>query len=98
MSNNLHISYDLINPGQNYPAVIKSIQSLGKWAKIHKSFWYVRSNYTALQALEHIKRALDSNDTLYVVDSTNNDAWMYNVSTEAASFIETNWFSNAFAS
>ena len=39
MANNLHVSYDLNSPGQNYEAVIERIKKLGSWAKIHYSFW-----------------------------------------------------------
>ena len=74
MANNLHVSYDLYNPGQNYERVFERIKSLGAWAKIHKSFWFVDSNYTPAQAVEHLKPALDANDKVYVVDATNNVA------------------------
>jgi len=47
MGNNLHISYDLNVSGQNYEAVIAKIKTLGGWAKIHKSYWYVNSVLTA---------------------------------------------------
>ncbi|MEF2549723.1 hypothetical protein VQ045_21775 [Aurantimonas sp. E1-2-R+4] len=39
MANNLHISYDLNSPGQDYTPLIDKIKTLGPWAKIHKSFW-----------------------------------------------------------
>jgi hypothetical protein len=42
MANNLFISYDLYNPGQGYEAVIEEIKSLGGWAKVHQSCWYVK--------------------------------------------------------
>ena len=74
MANNLHVSYDLYNPGQNYERVFERIKSLGGWAKVHKSFWYVDSVYTASQAVDHIQSALDANDKVYVVDATNNVA------------------------
>lgn len=91
MRNNLHVSYDLYRPNQNYDAVIQRIKELGSWAKIHKSFWYVKSNYNALQAAEYIKTALDENDTLYIVDSTNNDAYWFNLEPEVAAAIQQNW-------
>lgn len=91
MTNNLHISYDLFKEGQNYPAVAKRIQELGKAIKIQYSFWYVRSEYTAEQAINHIMQALDKNDTLYVVDSTNNDAHAFNLKPEVEKFIQQNW-------
>jgi hypothetical protein len=91
MSNNLHISYDLYAPGQNYEKVITAIKALGNWAKAHKSFWYVNSSYTAEQARDHVWRAMDSNDSLYVVDATNNDAAWQNISKEASDFIIDHW-------
>jgi len=38
MANNLHISYDLHEPGKNYGEVIAAVKRLGAWAKIHYSF------------------------------------------------------------
>lgn len=78
MANNLHISYDLRDPGQNYEKVIERIKQLGSWAKIHYSFWYVNSASTASQVVDFLKPALDANDRVYVVDATNNvAAWNY---------------------
>lgn len=91
MANNLHISYDLYAPGQNYEKVIAAIKQLGGWAKIHKSFWYVNSSYTAAQARDYVWAVMDSNDSLYVVDSTNNVAAWQNLTTEVANFIRDNW-------
>lgn len=92
MANNLHISYDLNAPGQNYSDVIARIKELGDWAKVHKSFWYVNSAYTATEAVNHIKQSLDSNDTVYVVDSTNNIAAWKNLSPKVEEFIKERWF------
>ncbi|MFS8121360.1 hypothetical protein QD336_02960 [Rhizobium sp. BR 250] len=91
MANNLHISYDLNNPGQNYEKVIEVIKGLGNWAKVHKSFWYVNSNLTAAQARERVWAAMDKNDTVYVVDATNNIATWNNLSDEASDFIQDKW-------
>jgi hypothetical protein len=91
MSNNLHISYDLISPGQNYEKVIARIKELGDWAKIHASFWYVNSNYTASQAVDHIKGSMDANDKVYVVDATNNNAAWNQLSPEVAEHIKGHW-------
>lgn len=79
MANNLHISYDLNNPGQNYEAVIAKIKTLGAWAKIHKSFWYVNSDYTSQQAAEAVWSVMDASDTVYVADTTNNEAHWCNL-------------------
>ena len=91
MANNLHVSYDLYAPGQNYEDVIKAIKSLGNWAKIHKSFWYVNSTHTAEEAVNIVWAACDANDTVYVVDATNNNAAWQNISPEASKFIRDHW-------
>lgn len=91
MPRNLHISYDLNNPGQNYEAVITKIKALGDWAKIHKSYWYVKSTYTASQACDAIWAVMDRNDTVYVVDSTTNAAAWQNIAPEAAKHIHGHW-------
>lgn len=91
MANNLHISYDLNSPGQNYSKVIEAIKSLGNWAKINESFWYVNSTKTAEQACDIIYANMDYNDELYVVDSTNNEAYWRNLSDEVSKHIQDNW-------
>ncbi len=89
--NNLFISYDLKNPGQNYDRVITAIKGLGSWAKAQYSLWFVSSTYTAKQAAEIVRRAQDSNDTLIVIDATNNDAAWYGLTTEVSEHIRQNW-------
>ena len=91
MGRNLHISHDLNVPGQNYEAVIEQIKSLGNWAKIHKSFWYVSSDYTARQAADKVWAVMDASDTVYVVDATNNEAAWHNLSKEVYEFILDKW-------
>ncbi len=95
--NNLFISYDLKNPGQNYERVITAIKSLGSWAKVQYSMWYVSSTYNAKQVAEIVRRAQDTNDSLIVVDATNNDASWFNISHEVSEFIKQNWNRQAYA-
>lgn len=91
MANNLHISYDLHQPGQSYDKVIEKIKTLGSWAKIHQSFWYVDSTLTAAEAANAVWSVMDSNDKIYVVDSTNNTAAWQNLSDEVAAHIKKSW-------
>lgn len=91
MANNLHISYDLHQPDKNYAAVIAKIKTLGNWAKIHYSYWYVNSSHTAAEACNAVWQAMDSDDSLYVVDATNNSASWQNISAEASAFIQDKW-------
>jgi len=91
MANNLHISYDLHKPDKNYQAIIAKIKTLGNWAKIHYSYWFVDSGYTAAQARDAIWEAMDSDDSVYVVDATNNVAAWQNINEEASAFIRDRW-------
>ncbi len=95
MANNLHISYDLKNPGRDYDKVIGAIQKLGGWAKIQFSHWYVDSTFTAAQARDYLKDFVDTNDSIYVVDSTNNDWASWNLSPEVTAFLHSKWFAKA---
>ncbi len=95
--NNLFISYDLKNPGQNYESVITAIKTLGTWAKVQYSLWYVSSSYSAKQAAEIVRRAQDTNDSLIVIDATNNDASWYNLDQDVSKFIQQQWTQRAAA-
>lgn len=92
MANNLFVSYDLHEPGKNYEAVIEAIKALGNWAKAHYSLWYVKSDLTAKQVAEHVRATMDANDKLLVIDTTNNDAYWYNLDQEVSDFIQQNWY------
>lgn len=72
MANNLIVSYDLYAPTKNYEAVADAIKLLGAWAHVQKSVWYVKSEHTASTAADKIWAAMDANDSLIVVDATNN--------------------------
>ena len=54
--NNLFISYDLKDPGQNYDRVITAIEGLGSWAKVQYSLWFVSSAYASKEAAEIVRR------------------------------------------
>jgi hypothetical protein len=91
LANNLHITYDLHQPGQNYPTVIAKIKTLGNWAKITESCWYVQSNYSASQAAHLVWSVMDANDKLYVVDAKNNVAAWHNLDPVASEAIKARW-------
>jgi len=92
MANNIHVSYDLYTPGQNYDSLTTAIKGLGNWAKIHKSFWYVNTTMSATQVAEYLWKLMDNNDTLYVVDSTNNMAAWRNLPKDVEDQIKDQWY------
>ncbi|ATM85935.1 hypothetical protein SM882_003356 [Yersinia enterocolitica] len=90
MANNLFVTYDLIKT-KDYPAVHEAIKSLGYWAKVTESNWYVSSAYSTLDAANIVKKAMDKDDKLIVVNASNKTAHWYNLSDEVATFIKNNW-------
>ena len=91
MANNLIISYDLNSPSQDYDRVFDKIKTLGNWAKVQKSLWYVDSNLSAQAAADAVHTVMDNNDSLIVIDSTNNDAYWYGFSEEVSLQIQNYW-------
>ncbi|MGP6424594.1 MULTISPECIES: hypothetical protein [unclassified Pseudomonas] len=91
MANNLFISYDLRSPGQSYSRVIEAIKSLGPWAKVQESVWYVNAALTAEFAAKHVRAEMDENDRLIVVDASNNDAYWFNLTESVAKHMQNNW-------
>lgn len=89
--NNIFISYDLIAPGQRYDKIAAAIKSLGSWAHVLESLWYVRSNHTAESALKVVRAALDPNDKLIVVDATNDNASWVNIDPVVGKHLQQQW-------
>jgi len=91
MSNNLIVSYDLNVEGQNYTAVSEKIKSLGGWAHIQKSVWYLKSALSCQQAAQSIYQSMDSNDSLIVIDASNNQASWYGLDDSVGEYIKGSW-------
>lgn len=91
MSRNLFVSYDLHEPGKNYEVVASEIKKLGAWAKVHYSFWYVNSTLTAEEAAKRVWAVMDSNDSLLVVNATDNHCYWYNLNNQVSDFIKSHW-------
>lgn len=60
------ISYDLENPGQNYDAVHKAIESMGTYNHILKSAYLLRCGLPIETVEDNISKVLDSNDRLVI--------------------------------
>lgn len=97
MRHNIFISYDLYSPGQNYEKVIERIKTLGSWANVQKSHWYLNTNYSHKYIAEKIWEVMDANDSLIVINATTNDAYWYNLSPEVSKFMQDRWNSLSIA-
>nr|WP_321980137.1 CRISPR-associated protein Cas2 [uncultured Cohaesibacter sp.] len=91
MTRNLHISYDLRAPEKNYDELIEAIKSLGAWAKIHESLWFVSSIIAPKDVCDLLWKYMDSNDTLYVADTSSNAAAWKNLKRSANDLICNHW-------
>lgn len=71
------ITYDLVNPGRNYDALLQRIKSYVGWAKLGgSSYLILADNRTAVQIRDFLLEVLDKNDVLYVGLMGNVAAWI----------------------
>ena len=59
------VSYDLREPGKDYPSLITELQRLGA-KKILLSHWVLRSSKSAEQLRDQLLSFIDDNDRLFV--------------------------------
>lgn len=88
---NLFISYDLYKVGQDYAGLAQAIKSLGRAIKVQKSFWFVKSSKTSDEARQLLNRTIDNNDSIIVIDTTDNSAAWFGLTPETSYFVRENW-------
>jgi hypothetical protein len=91
MANNIFISYDLKSPGQDYSKIISEIKTLGPWAKVLESLWFVSTTLSASDVVSKLKTKIDYNDSIIVIDAKNNNASWHNLNNETSNFIKSKW-------
>lgn len=91
MTNNLLISYDLSPLDKDYFNVAEAIKSLGGWARVHQSFWYVTSEHSAIDAAKMVWEVMTPKDSLCVVDATNNHVAFYNLEIPVSNYMNKHW-------
>jgi|SoiMethySBSTD1v2_1073268.scaffolds.fasta_scaffold2223038_1 hypothetical protein len=67
MAFNYFVVYDLISPGQNYNAIIERIKSLGVYAHMQYSLFYLQSDLAMADVHALIREVMDPNDRLAVI-------------------------------
>jgi len=72
MAYNLFISYDLNKElnSSGYQILSAAIYKLGKSVRIQKSVWFVSSQYSSNQATDYLKKLIDQNDYLIVIEAS----------------------------
>jgi len=73
---NYFVAYDLMFPGQNYDAVIKRITSLGDYAHMQLSLFYLQTDLALADVHRLVREVMDANDKLAVIWA--NDAFISN--------------------
>ena len=70
----LLVGYDLHRPGQDYPELTKFLKSQDTWWHALDSTWIVVTPHGASGLRNEIKRFVDANDDVLVVD-IKGDSW-----------------------
>jgi hypothetical protein len=70
----LLVGYDLHRPGRNYPELIEFLKSDRTWWHALDSTWIVVTSHTTSGFRNEIKRHVDANDDVLVVE-IKNDSW-----------------------
>ena len=69
------IGYDLNKSGQDYTKLKEEIKKIGDWWHCLDSTWIVKSDSTAVEIRNHLKKFIDSNDELLVARLSGDAAW-----------------------
>jgi hypothetical protein len=74
----LEISYELQKPGQNYNDLYETIKKAPSWCHPMTSHWFIRTDESAQTWVDRLRRVMDQNDFIFVVDITGQDrqGWM----------------------
>lgn len=70
------VGYDLDTPGQDYSDLYTAIKALGDWWHHLDSTWLVKSESSAVEIRNTLKRHIDDNDEILVINVTGRErAW-----------------------
>lgn len=72
--NALLVGYDLNRPGQDYGELVKFLKAQTSWWHALDSTWIVVTSRSTSELRDEIKRFIDSNDEVLVMNVTG-DAW-----------------------
>lgn len=91
MANNLFVSYDLHRPGQDYERLFAAIHRLGIATRVLYSVWYVNSPHDVDQARSYLAQFIDRNDSLIVVNASNDSMADYNLHPYVGMMLDLGW-------
>jgi hypothetical protein len=86
--NTLLVGYDLHRPGQDYEELTKFLKGQSTWWHALDSTWIVVTSQSASELLAEIKRFIDANDEVLVMD-VKGDWWTsLNLPKEATDWLQ----------
>ncbi len=62
------VTYDLLKPGKNYDELYAALERLGA-KRVLLSVWALTGSHTAVGLRDSLKKHMDSNDRLLVIES-----------------------------
>lgn len=68
------VSYDL-NNRKDYSKLIDRLEQYSRAARINKSVWFLKSDYSHTEIRDDLKKYIDSDDSLFVGKLTGAAAW-----------------------
>lgn len=75
MNRVLIVSYDLVNPGQNYEQLLQRIKAYSDWARLGGSAYLIWTSSDPQDVRDYLMVPLDNNDKLYVGVAPAPSAW-----------------------
>ena len=60
------VSYDLVKT-RDYTKIINAIKAYGNWCKPLESFYIIETHQTVIQVRDNLRRFIDSDDRLLVI-------------------------------
>jgi hypothetical protein len=71
------VSYDLKVPGKNYGPLYEELKKSPNWWHYLDSTWLISTRETAAQLAARLRRHIDGNDYVLVIEVRNNsDGWL----------------------
>ncbi|GAA4798760.1 hypothetical protein [Rothia endophytica] len=84
------VNYDLNKTGQNYEALIAYLKSHNGWAKPLKSSFFVNTSLSAAELRTEIKKYIDTNDDVVVVNVDGQSWATYGLSEKLNTWLKNN--------
>lgn len=86
----LLVGYDLKRPGQDYAQLWSYLKSAPTWWHHLDSTWIIKTDMTAVALRDALRRFVDANDELLVVDITGDAAAWAGFNVEGSNWLKSN--------